>query len=273
MATYVIGDIQGCYDEFQRLLEQLRFDPSADVLWCTGDLVNRGPHSLKVLRFVHGLGDRAVTVLGNHDLHLVAARLQGRTGPKDTFQDVLAAPDCDELLQWLRRRPLVHAQRGFALVHGGLPPQWSIAEALAIGAEASALIASAESDAFFRQHMYGDRPARWDDALQGWDRLRYVVNCCTRLRVCSADGQVDLRYKGAPERTPPGLMPWFAVPGRRSADTTVLFGHWSTLGRVHWPEYRVYGLDTGCVWGRRLSALCLEDGRLHSVQSLQRGSD
>jgi bis(5'-nucleosyl)-tetraphosphatase (symmetrical) len=273
MATYVIGDVQGCFDELQRLLKKLRFDPAADRLWFTGDLVNRGPKSLEVLRFVRDLGERAVTVLGNHDLHMLAARVGGRLRRKDTFGDVLAAPDADALLGWLRRRPLVHAEGGWLLVHAGLPPQWSAGEAVEIGAEAAEVLAGSRGDAFLASHMYGDRPDRWAASLRGRERLRFVINCCTRMRVCAADGRVDLDYKGPADRAPPGLLPWFAVPGRRSAGATVLFGHWSALGRVHWPGHRVYGLDTGCVWGRELTALRLDDGRLFSVRSRFHGSD
>lgn len=273
MATYVIGDVQGCNDELQRLLEKLHFDPAADRLWFTGDLVNRGPASLAVLRFVRGLGERAVTVLGNHDLHLVAAHARGRSRKKDTFQDVLGAPDRDELLAWLRARPLVHVEGRYVMVHAGLPPQWTVDAARAIAVEASALIAHHRCDAFFAEHMYGDEPAAWTPSLTGWERLRFVINCCTRLRVCTAEGRMDLAYTGEPGTTPAGLLPWFAAPGRRSAGAIILFGHWSTLGRVHWPEHEVYGLDTGCVWGRELTALCLETGKLTSVKSRFKGSD
>lgn len=269
MATYVIGDVQGCYDELQRLLESLRFDPATDRLWFTGDLVNRGPQSLAVLRFVQGLGPAARTVLGNHDLHLIAAGLAGRARGKDTFQDVLAAPDREPLLVWLRQQPLVHVEDGCAMVHAGLAPQWSLEDASALSREAQQWLARPESDEFLRGHMYGDEPRQWSENLRRWERLRFVINCCTRLRVCTADGRVDLRYKSSPAAAPAGLMPWFAVPGRRSAGVTIAFGHWSTLGRVHWPEHQVYGLDTGCVWGGQLTALGLEDRQLYSAPSAQ----
>jgi len=273
MSTYVIGDVQGCFDELQRLLKKVRFRPETDRLWFTGDLVNRGPQSLATLRFVRGLGDRAVTVLGNHDLHLVAAQLTGRVRRKDTFRELLAAPDRDELLDWLRRRPLVHAEGDWLLVHAGLPPQWTVAEAVAIGNEASRTIASARSNRFFTRHMYGDEPDRWRPSLRGSDRLRFVINCCTRMRVCTPEGHIEFGYKGPAGDTPDGLIPWFTVPGRRTAGATVLFGHWSTLGRVHWPEHRAYGLDTGCVWGRQLTALRLGDRELFAVESRFSGSD
>jgi bis(5'-nucleosyl)-tetraphosphatase (symmetrical) len=273
MATYAIGDVQGCFDELQRLLKKIRFDPAGDRLWFVGDLVNRGPKSLEVLRFVRGLGKRAVTVLGNHDLHLVAARLGGRPRSRDTFTDVLEGEDCDELLAWLRRRPLIHVEDEWTMVHAGLPPQWSIRQAQELCEDAARSIASSRSDKFFRDGMYGDQPDRWSPRLNGWDRLRFVINCCTRMRLCADDGRVDLRFNGALKDAPRGLEPWFEVPGRRSARGTILFGHWSALGRVHWKKARVYGLDTGCVWGRKLSALRLEDRKLFAVVSRFRGSD
>ena len=264
MATYVIGDVQGCYDELRRLLDRVRFDPAADRLWFTGDLVNRGPHSLKVLRFVRGLGKKAVTVLGNHDLHLVATALSGKIRKKDTFDDVLNASDRDDLLDWLRHLPLLHVDEGVAMVHAGLPPQWTLAQAEKLCAQAQEVIASEDSDEFFREHMYGDQPDRWSETLKGWERLRFVINCCTRLRVCTASGRVDLRYKGAPGEEGP-FLPWFAVPGRKTARVTILFGHWSLLSRVYWPKHKVYGLDTGCVWGGKLTALRLDDRKLIST--------
>jgi bis(5'-nucleosyl)-tetraphosphatase (symmetrical) len=273
MATYVIGDVQGCFDELARLLKKIRYDKARDRLWFTGDLVNRGPESLKVMRFVRDLGDRAVTVLGNHDLHLVATQFGSRHSRKDTFKDVLHAPDADKLLAWLRTLPLLHVEGDWILVHAGLPPQWSVGDAREVCAEASKLIVSRKSDEFFAEHMYGDRPDRWTPSLRGWDRLRFVINCCTRLRVCTPEGRIDLRYNGPPGDSPEGLIPWFTVPGRRTSTETVLFGHWSALGRVHWDEHRAYGLDTGCVWGRELTALRLDDRKLFSVKSEFEGSD
>ncbi|MGH8441332.1 MAG: symmetrical bis(5'-nucleosyl)-tetraphosphatase [Nevskiaceae bacterium] len=273
MATYAIGDVQGCYDELSRLLEKIRFDPAADRLWFTGDLVNRGPRSRKVLRLVRDLGERAVTVLGNHDLHLVAAHARGKVRPKDTFDDVLEAGDGEELVAWLRRRPLLHVEGPWVMVHAGLPPQWSLARARSVCAAASRLIASRRSDEFFRAHMYGNSPDSWTDSLRGWDRLRFVINCCTRLRVCTPEGRLHLDYTGPARTAPAPARPWFALPNRRSRGATLVFGHWSTLGRVHWPQHHVYGLDTGCVWGRALTALRLEDRRQIAVRSRFRGSD
>ena len=273
MATYAIGDVQGCYDELGRLLDKIRFDPAADRLWFTGDLVNRGPRSLKVLRLVRGLGSRAVTVLGNHDLHLVAAHARGKARARDTFQDVLEADDADEWVAWLRRRPLLHVEGRWAMVHAGLPPQWSLAQAQRICAAASGLIASRRSDEFFRNKMYGNEPDAWSERLRGWDRLRFVINCCTRLRICTPAGRLVLDFTGAPRAAPAPARPWFALPDRRSRRATIVFGHWSTLGRVPWPAHRVYGLDTGCVWGRKLTALRLGDRRLAAVASDFEGSD
>lgn len=273
MATYAIGDVQGCYDELRRLLDKVRFDRETDRLWFTGDLVNRGPESLKVLRYVRKLGRRAVTVLGNHDLHLVAAHARGETRRKDTFHDVLEAADGEDLIGWLRRRPLLHVEGGWAMVHAGLPPQWSLAQARSICAAASRRIASPASDRFFREQMYGNTPDTWSASLRGADRLRFVINCCTRLRVCTPAGKLVLDFTAAPRLAPPPARPWFALSGRRSRAATIVFGHWSTLGRVHWPRHRVYGLDTGCVWGRQLTALRLDDRRLFAVKSEFRGSD
>jgi bis(5'-nucleosyl)-tetraphosphatase (symmetrical) len=266
MATYAIGDIQGCYDALARLLEELKFDPAADQLWFAGDLVNRGPQSLQTLRFVRALGSCAITVLGNHDLHLLAVANGGRRGRRDALDDILTAPDRDELLDWLRRRPMLHvtADEKIALVHAGLAPQWTLAQARACAAEVEAALRGNEYPALLAD-MYGDEPDQWNDALAGLPRLRFIINCLTRLRYCDADGRIDLKPKGPPGSQPPGLFPWFSVPRHRWEGATVISGHWSSLGRVHWPEYSVYGLDTGCVWGNRLTALAIDDGALHEV--------
>lgn len=265
-STYVVGDIQGCFDPLQRLLERLRFEPARDRLWLVGDLVNRGPQSLQTLRYVRSLGAAATTVLGNHDLHLLALAHGRRRGRRDTLDEVLAAPDRDELLDWLRHRPLLHedAAGNVAMIHAGLPPQWDLATTRRCAREVEQVLAGPDWIELLGQ-MYGDEPARWSEDLAGTARLRFSINCFTRMRYCRADGGIELDSKGAPGTQAAGLAPWFAVPGRRSAGTTLLFGHWSTLGRVHWPEHRVYGLDTGAVWGGRLSALRLEDGSLSDV--------
>lgn len=266
MSTYVIGDLQGCYDALRRLLDRIAFDPAVDRLRFAGDLVNRGPQSLQTLRFVRGLGPAALSVLGNHDLHLLAVAHGGRKGRRDTLEDILGAPDRDELLDWLRGQPLLHEESGFAVLHAGLPPQWDLAQARRCAREAEAVLAGAEYAALLRD-MYGNQPDRWDEALDGVPRLRFIINCYTRLRYCDAQGRIDFDDKGAPGSQPARLLPWFAAPQRRSAGTPLVFGHWSTLGRVEWPEHQVWGLDTGAVWGGRLTALRLEDRSLHSVKS------
>ncbi|HEX4300213.1 MAG TPA: symmetrical bis(5'-nucleosyl)-tetraphosphatase [Gammaproteobacteria bacterium] len=258
MATFAIGDVQGCYDDLMRLLERIHFDEQDDQLWFAGDLVNRGPDSLGVLRFVRGLGERAVSVLGNHDLHLLAvAAGTAELRDSDTLDAILDAEDRDEHLDWLRHRPVLHhdAGLGYTLVHAGLPPQWDLHQAQACAHELEEVLCGSAHAEFFRR-MYGDEPRRWRADLKGVDRLRFIVNCFTRLRYCSAAGDLELRHKGAPGTQPAACLPWFEVPGRASAGLHVLFGHWSTLGEVR--RHNVYPLDTGCVWGGRLTALRLD---------------
>ncbi len=267
MATYAIGDLQGCLAQFRELLERIGFDRTRDRLWLVGDLVNRGPDSLEMLRFVRGLGEAAVSVLGNHDLHLVAvAAGHARIHKSDTLDEILAAPDRDELLAWLRARPLMHVEHGFALVHAGLLPQWTIAQAAALATEVEAVLRGALWREFTAR-MYGNQPDRWDDALDGWDRLRVVVNAMTRLRICTPDGRMEFSHKGDPARLPRGYLPWFEIPGRRSADTTVICGHWSALGLRLMPN--LLALDSGCLWGRQLTALRLEDRQVFQIQCPQ----
>lgn len=265
MPVYAIGDVQGCFQELLQLLARLRFDATRDRLWFVGDLVNRGPNSLEVLRFVKGLGEAAVTVLGNHDLHLLAvANGVDRSKKKDSFHDVLAAPDAAELLDWLRHRPLLHhdTELGRTLVHAGLLPQWDLADARALAAEVQAVLRSGEHPELFR-NMYGNEPDAWDSAHSGWERLRIAINAFTRLRYCTADGRMDLTHDGPPGTQPSWLLPWFRVPGRRSADLRIVFGHWSALGHVQ--EDGVTALDTGCVWGGRLTALRLDAEAVETV--------
>jgi len=257
MAVYAIGDLQGCYDEFRALLDQLRFEPARDRLWLTGDLVNRGPASLATLRYVRSLGAAVTVVLGNHDLHLLAAAADPKwLRRSDTLDEVLAAPDRDELLAWLASRPLVHDDHalGWAMVHAGLPPEWDLATAAACGAEVSAALA-ADPRGFFGA-MYGDQPDRWSAGLAPPERLRFTVNCLTRLRVLTEDGRLLLGYKGPLAGAPAGARPWFRVPGRRSAGARILFGHWSALGYCE--SDGVVSLDTGCVWGGALTAVRLD---------------
>ncbi len=259
MATYAIGDVQGCCDELEALLARLAFDPARDRLWFVGDLVNRGPRSIDVLRLVQRLGDSAVTVLGNHDLHLLAiARGAAHLRPADlTLLPVLEAPDRDALLDWLQARPALHhdAALGVTMVHAGLPPQWDIPLARRCAAELEAALRSEHSGRLFAD-MYGNQPDRWDDELEGTDRLRFITNALTRLRVCDRDGRLLLKHKGPPSKMPATAIPWFQVPGRRWAGARIVCGHWSALG--YYDGDGVLALDTGCVWGGRLTAQRLD---------------
>ncbi len=261
MAIYAIGDVQGCYGALQKLLEKIRFDPAQDSLWFTGDLVNRGHQSADVLRFVKGLGERAVTVLGNHDLHMLAASIDSSCYRRhDTFKDVLEAPDSEELLSWLRYRPLLHhdARLSITVVHAGLAPQWNVAQARNYAKEVEDMLQSEEYTRFF-SHMYGDKPKRWSEALTGWERMRFIVNTFTRIRYCDKNGKQALKEKGAIGSQPNGLMPWFNVPGRASEGDVILFGHWAALGiGIHGS---VYAIDSGCAWGGALSALRVDGER------------
>ena len=258
MATYAIGDVQGCFDELGRLLAQLRFDERRDRLWFVGDLVNRGPKSLEVLRFVRELGERAVVVLGNHDLHLVS-QYEGveRARGDDSFSDVLESRDVDELVGWLRHRPLMHAEGGYAMVHAGLLPQWSLSKAAELAREVEEALSGRDYRAFLA-NMYGGTPEAWSDSLAGWDRLRVIVNAMTRLRFCTPEGRMDFRAKG--RKAPSGHLPWYEL--RRDA-RRIVCGHWSALGLKLTPG--MAAIDTGCVWGGQLSALRLEDGALFQV--------
>jgi len=265
MSHYVIGDIQGCYSEFRQLLDTLEFDRARDRLWLVGDLVNRGPDSLAVLRAVKALGAAATTVLGNHDLHLlIVAGGHRRPHRRDTLDEVLAAPDRDELLDWLRGLPLVVREGHRTMVHAGLLPTWTSEDALALAHEVEAALRSPAHEEFLAR-LYGDEPASWHDSLAGIDRLRAVVNACTRLRFCTADGTMEFSEKRGADHAPPGFAPWFAHPSRRSAGDTVYCGHWSTLELMLAPNVAM--LDSGCVWGGTLSAIRLDDGRLFQVPS------
>ena len=259
MAVYAIGDLQGCLESLQGLLDHLRFDKAQDQIWLTGDLVNRGPSSLATLRYVRDLGDCVSTVLGNHDLHLLAVAAGRGRGLRngDTLIDILEAPDCDELLAWLRRQPLLHedADLGWSMLHAGLPPQWDMQTARRAAREVEAALAT-DPDALFAA-MYADQPDRWSETLIGSDRLRFSINCYTRLRYCTIDGQLLLKLKGPPATAPANALPWFAVPHRPTANQRIVFGHWSALG--YNDTHNAYGLDTGCVWGGALTALRLDN--------------
>lgn len=255
MTIYAIGDIQGCYDDLLRLLNVIQFNETNDQLWFVGDLVNRGPKSLETLRFVKSLGDSAITVLGNHDLHLIATSLkQRKPRKKDSLSQVLEAPDRDELLHWLRHRPLFHHNDKFCLLHAGLPPQWNFASTQKMAAKVEKILQGKNYIEFFKS-MYGNKPDIWDKDLNKIDKARFIVNCFTRMRYCEANGKLDFSHKGPLGSQHKNLIPWFAVPKRKSADMKIIFGHWSTLG--YYEGYNCYAVDTGCLWGGQLTALKL----------------
>lgn len=265
MATYAIGDIQGCFKEFQSLLQKIDFAPGRDRLWLVGDLINRGPQSLEVLRFVKKLGDAAITVLGNHDLHLLMlAEGASRLREDDTVGEILAAKDRDELLAWLRVQPMMHVENGYVMVHAGLLPQWSVKKARALANEVETALRAKDYRKFL-EHMWGSEPAAWRDDLTGWKRLRVIVNAMTRMRFCSAEGVMEFHSKGEVTAPPPGFLPWFEVPGRKSADHVLVTGHWSALGLKIMPN--LLALDSGCLWGGHLSAVRLEDRAVFQVES------
>jgi bis(5'-nucleosyl)-tetraphosphatase (symmetrical) len=258
VSRYAIGDVQGCDQELRELLKLLRFSADRDRLWFVGDLVNRGPGSLGALRLVRALGDNAVVVLGNHDLHLLAVAFgSDRKRKSDTLDEVLAAPDRDALLEWLIGRPLAHAEGTDLMVHAGLVPQWSASEAVALAGEVQRAL-SRDPRALFA-HMYGNEPDRWRDDLRGMERLRFVINVLTRLRLCTADGRTDFSVKGPSPPPSSPLRPWFELRARRSREARIIFGHWSALGLV--AREGVVGLDTGCVWGGALTAFDLDQER------------
>ncbi|MEW5824364.1 MAG: symmetrical bis(5'-nucleosyl)-tetraphosphatase [Pseudomonadota bacterium] len=258
MSVWAIGDLQGCLDPLLQLLDTLGFDPACDRLWFVGDLVNRGPQSLECLRFVRDLGETAITVLGNHDLNLLAVAHAGRR-PKsrDTLDGILNAPDRDELLHWLRHQPLLHhdTRLGWTLIHAGLPREWDIATAQRAAREVESALQGPDFTLFLRE-MFGDEPANWSESLQGIERLRYSTNALTRMRYCTPQGQLEFQHKGPPGTQPDGLLPWFALSDCRWAGEKLVFGHWSTLGDTGNPNVR--GIDNGCLWGGRLTALRLD---------------
>lgn len=258
MATYLIGDVQGCDAPLARLLQKIDFSPSRDTLHLLGDLVNRGPASAQVLRRLMAYGDAARCLLGNHDLSLLAVAHGIRPPhPSDTLDAVLRAPDREALLEWLRQRPMAMQAHGVLMVHAGVLPQWDVAQTLSLAREVEAALRGPDLGPFLAR-MFGNEPARWDDGLQGSDRLRVVVNALTRLRFCSPDGTMHLKASGRPEQAPAGTLPWFDLPGRRTAGTTIACGHWSALGVRLRPD--LLALDSGCVWGGCLSALRLGPG-------------
>lgn len=257
MKTYAIGDIQGCQPRLEELLERIHVaSPDAEFIF-VGDLVNRGPRSLETLRRIRALGTSAQVVLGNHDLHLLAVAHGIRNAHRtDTLDEILNAPDRDELLDWLRKQPLALMKNGYLLVHAGVLPQWTAQQTLDLADEVQTVLSSPDWVAFLRQ-MYGNTPAKWDDALEGADRLRCIVNALTRIRFCTEDGTMEFGGTKGADADLPGYLRWFDVPGRKTSDVTVVFGHWSTLGLIMRPD--IISIDTGCLWGGKLSAVCLQD--------------
>jgi len=272
MATYVVGDIQGCYDQLMRLLDKVRFDPTEDRLWSVGDLINRGPQSLETLRFARSLGKAFTMVLGNHDLHFVALATGARkVGKKDTLKAILDDPDCLKFCDWFRQQPLVYrgkletdkGKESFLMVHAGLAPGWSFKLARRYAGEVETALKDDKKCMKFLSNMYGDEPDIWHDGLEGMERLRVITNYLTRIRFCNSETQLNLAIKTGPKTAPPGFKPWYEYqklkPGK-----FILFGHWASLeGDTKWPN--IYALDTGCVWGRTLTALRLEDKQRYSV--------
>ena len=255
MSRHAIGDIQGCCDELRALLTRLRFSADRDRLWFVGDLVNRGPRSLEVLRYVRALGDNAIVVLGNHDLHLLAIAFGCRPARRsDTLEEILRASDREVLLEWLATRPLAHFEAGDLLVHAGIVPQWTVEMTLGLAREVGEALRNDPRNLF--DHMYGDEPDQWRDDLTGTDRLRFAINVLTRIRVCTSEGRINLALKGKPPAAGSPWRPWFDIESRRSRDARIVFGHWSALGLIL--RKQVIGLDSGCVWGGALTAIDLD---------------
>jgi len=264
MAIYAVGDIQGCYNELEQMLKLIQFDRQKDQLWLVGDLVNRGADSLSVLRLIKSMGNAAITVLGNHDLHLLAvAAGVAELSHSDTLDEILAAPDRDELLTWLRHQRMLHVQDNFVLLHAGLLPGWSVQQAVSLAHEVEQALRGADYIPFLEK-MYGNTPHQWDESLTGYARLRVITNALTRMRICTVQGEMQFKFKGEVDDVPDGYLPWFEVPQRASAEATVVFGHWSALGLIVKPN--VIALDTGCLWGGNLTAIRLEDRKLFQVK-------
>ena len=261
MAIYAIGDLQGCFDELKALLAQINFNRDCDQLWFCGDLVNRGPKSLETLRYIRSLGDNAITVLGNHDLHLLAtAYSHKKFGKKDTLSSILQADDAAELLNWLRHQRLAYhdKEKEITLLHAGTHPNWSIEKTLQLAKEVEQVLQSNHHESFYK-HMYGDKPYMWDESLSGWSRYRFITNILTRLRYCDEQGKPALNIKCAPGSQPDHLFPWYEIPERQSLHDTIIFGHWSTLPNAGISGINnTYAIDSGCVWGGMLTAMRID---------------
>lgn len=260
MAVYAVGDIQGCYDSLRKLLDKAKFDPKKDMLWSLGDLINRGPKDYEVLKFCMELGDNFNCVLGNHDLHFLAIAL-GYHEPKssDTFQQVLKAADLDEITDWLRHKPLAHYDktRNMMFVHAGVPPQWSAKKTITLAKEVENAIVDEQKSRLYFANMYGNHPKVWKKDLSGVKRWRVITNYLTRMRFCDQSGRLDLKSKAGVDQAPDGYIPWFEVPERKTADTTILFGHWAALmGETN--RSNVHALDTGCVWGGKMTLVNID---------------
>ena len=273
MATYIIGDLHGCFDELQALLEQIDYQPKKDQLWFVGDIVNRGPKSLECLRFVKKLQKkgRAQMVLGNHDFHLIAAYLgfDKYHSKSDTLLPVLEADDAQKLINWLRKQPLMVSHPSFnaVMVHAGIPPQWTISEAQAYAKELEKQLHSSDWQTFVTQKLFGAEPDEWSSDLKGWDRLRYIGNAFTRMRYCDSHGKLELKLKSKPNGTKSPFKPWFVHKKRKNRTHQIFFGHWSTLGVVD--DYSIHSTDTGCLYGGKLTAYCLETSQRHTLNCKQ----
>jgi bis(5'-nucleosyl)-tetraphosphatase (symmetrical) len=265
MAVYAVGDLQGCLEPLQCLLEHVHFDPARDRLWLVGDLVNRGPQSLETLRFLYSIRHSLTCVLGNHDLHLLAAaRNVERLKKGDTLREIIDAPDCADLLHWIRQQKLLHhdAERNLVMVHAGIPPQWSLKKAMKCAAEVESALQDDTRCQAFLDGMYGNEPNKWDSDLQGVTRLRVITNYFTRMRFCTSDGKLDLKGKEGIETALPGYAPWFQHKERKTRDVNIIFGHWAALeGRCDEPG--VYALDTGCVWGAAMTMINVDTFERH----------
>lgn len=267
MATYIIGDLQGCYDELQDLLVEINYAPEQDELWFAGDIVNRGPKSLECLRFVKNLGNKGKMILGNHDFHLLAAYsgVAKYKTKSDTLKPILLADDAAQLMDWLRHQPLMvtHDFLSVVMVHAGIPPQWSILDAQKYAKEVEAVLQSDDWQDAIRNHLFGSQPKEWQDFLTGWDRLRYIVNAFARMRLCNETGRLEFENKKAPDNLTGEFRPWFSFSNRKNKDHEIFFGHWSTLGAID--AYNIHSTDTGCLWGGKLTAYCLETHQRHTV--------